>query len=158
MSVRNCLPSKAIDRASDALRRCASQWCETTPPHSTDVEREPVNGPIANWLAAAFAGRVRAEVIAAFAVEAIPVAPVLGVAELFEDAQIAANDLLHTASVPNWGEFRQTGVLVKYTGTPVTIQRAAPERGQHNDDIVRGILGYSTERVAQLRARGVLVD
>jgi crotonobetainyl-CoA:carnitine CoA-transferase CaiB-like acyl-CoA transferase len=41
------------------------------------------------------------------------------------------------------------------SGTPGRFRLPAPKVGEHNDEIYTRI-GYSTERLADLRARGVL--
>jgi crotonobetainyl-CoA:carnitine CoA-transferase CaiB-like acyl-CoA transferase len=136
-----------------ALRAAVASACRTDDPTG-----EPADGPTGAQLAAIFAGRTRDQVLAQLAAAGVPAAPVLGVAELFDDPQILANDLLHTATAANWGEFRQTGTLVHYAATPVTIARVAPQRGEHNEEILRDVLGYSSERIGLLRSRGALVD
>ncbi|HVN83954.1 MAG TPA: CoA transferase [Candidatus Binatia bacterium] len=122
-----------------------------------DPSSEPADGPTGAALVEWFGQQQREEVLGRLAGDQIPAAPVWNVAELFSDPQIAANDLLHTATAPHWGEFRQTGTLVKYAATPVTIQRPAPQLGEHGEAILGELLGYGRERIGALRANGVLV-
>lgn len=142
-----------------SIARCARESCSGLAIAASiangDPTCEPAEGPTGKWLAEIFAGRSRADVLARLAEAGVPAAPVLSIPELFEDAHIAANDLIYTATVAQWGEFRQTGVLVKYATTPVTIQRSAPELGEHTLEILRHTLGYSDEHIDQLRSAGV---
>ncbi|HUI27027.1 MAG TPA: CoA transferase [Candidatus Kryptonia bacterium] len=117
---------------------------------------EPADGATGTRLAEALASRTRGDVLRGLAAARVPAAVVLNVAELFHDPQVAANGLLHAATAAHWGEFRQTGTLVKYAATPVRIARAAPQLGEHTDDILSRVLGYAPARIADLRARGVL--
>ena len=121
-----------------------------------DPTLPPADSATAAQLAEFFAVRQRAEVLASLAAAGVPAAPVLGVIDLFRDPTIAANDLLHAATAAHWGEFRQTGTFVKYSETPVTIERPAPQLGEHGDDILSRVLGYEPSRIAELRTRGVL--
>lgn len=134
-----------------ALRAALIPACRAEDPIA-----EPADGEVGAQLAAAFASRTRDEVLQQLASLTVPAAPVLSVPDLFRDPQIAANDLLHTAHVEHWGEFRQTGILVKYAATPVTIPRAAPQLGEHTDEILHSVLGYTSERIAAVRASGAL--
>ena len=49
-----------------------------------------------------------------------------------------------------------TGVPVHFANARVGFDRPAPSLGQHNDDVYEGLLGYTGERIAQLRADGVI--
>jgi crotonobetainyl-CoA:carnitine CoA-transferase CaiB-like acyl-CoA transferase len=40
--------------------------------------------------------------------------------------------------------------------TPPGAAARAPDAGQHTDQILAGVLGYDTERIAALRAAGAL--
>jgi formyl-CoA transferase len=47
-------------------------------------------------------------------------------------------------------------MLTKFSATSGTIRRAAPMLGEHTDEILREYLGYSAEKIAALRAAGVI--
>jgi crotonobetainyl-CoA:carnitine CoA-transferase CaiB-like acyl-CoA transferase len=47
-------------------------------------------------------------------------------------------------------------MLTKFSATPGTIERAAPMLGEHTDEILREYLGYSPDRIATLRAAGIV--
>ncbi|MBV9327639.1 MAG: CoA transferase [Chloroflexi bacterium] len=49
-----------------------------------------------------------------------------------------------------------TGVPVHFGNATVGFDRPAPGPGQHNDEVYGGLLGYASERIAQLRASGVI--
>jgi crotonobetainyl-CoA:carnitine CoA-transferase CaiB-like acyl-CoA transferase len=40
--------------------------------------------------------------------------------------------------------------------TECKVRGPAPLMGQHNDEVLTGLLGYSTDEVAQMRSRGAL--
>ena len=50
---------------------------------------------------------------------------------------------------------RITGFPVKLSGTPARLRRPAPALGEHTDEILRA-LGYSPDRIAALRERGIV--
>ena len=49
-----------------------------------------------------------------------------------------------------------SGLPVHFANARVGFDRPAPSIGQHNDEVYGGILQYTPERIAQLRADGVI--
>jgi crotonobetainyl-CoA:carnitine CoA-transferase CaiB-like acyl-CoA transferase len=123
----------------------------------SDAGREPVEGSLAQSLAAAFATKTTEEWLSALDRAGVPCAPILPLPPLFSDAHVAANDLIATHTHPQWGEVRQTGILSKFSRTPATLQCVAPMLGQHTAEVLREVAGYSQERITRLlSARAVL--
>jgi benzylsuccinate CoA-transferase BbsF subunit/naphthyl-2-methylsuccinate CoA transferase subunit len=42
------------------------------------------------------------------------------------------------------------------SGTPCEVKSAAPALGQHTNEVMTGLLGYSLDEVEALRAKGAL--
>jgi crotonobetainyl-CoA:carnitine CoA-transferase CaiB-like acyl-CoA transferase len=117
---------------------------------------EPNEGALAAALAEQFAKLGRGDALAALKKSAIPATRVNHLGELFDDPQVLANDLIAELSHSQWGRVKQTGMLTKFSATSGTIRRAAPMLGEHTDEILREYLGYSAEKIAALRAAGVI--
>lgn len=117
---------------------------------------EPNEGALAAALAEQFAKLGRGDALAALKKSAIPATRVNHLGELFDDPQVLANDLIAELSHSQWGRVKQTGMLTKFSATSGTIRRAAPMLGEHTDEILREYLGYSAEKIAALRAAGVV--
>ena len=45
---------------------------------------------------------------------------------------------------------------IKYANSEATVRGHAPMLGEHNADVLRGVLGYGDDRIATLQAQGVL--
>jgi crotonobetainyl-CoA:carnitine CoA-transferase CaiB-like acyl-CoA transferase len=148
-----------VTRAEPALSRSKGESCSVFGVQIEIAEaiREAADGQTAAILCERFAHRSRNDVLTELAAAGVPAAPVLTVAELFEDSQVIANDLIYSATVEHWGEFRQSGALVKYAETPVIIQRPAPQLGEHTEAILRDVLGYPSDRIEALRSEGSIV-
>ncbi len=116
----------------------------------------PNEGALASALSEQFVRLDRTDALAMLKKSAIPATPVNHTRELFDDPQVVANDLIAELSHSEWGRVKQTGMLTKFSATPGKIDRAAPMLGEHTDEILREYLGYSPDRIAKLRAAGII--
>ncbi|MFN8556713.1 MAG: CoA transferase [Dehalococcoidia bacterium] len=93
-----------------------------------------------------------AEAMAVLEAAQVPFGPVNTIADIFADEQFAARRNLVATPDPVYGSVPIPGVVPKLSATPGAIYAPAPEVGQHNDEIYRGLLGISDEEMAHLRA------
>jgi formyl-CoA transferase len=54
------------------------------------------------------------------------------------------------------GKVPVTGVPIKLSESPGSIDHLGPELGQHNDEIYGGLLGLTASEMDQLRTDGVI--
>ena len=54
------------------------------------------------------------------------------------------------------GKRQHCGIPWRMSGTPCEVKSAAPVLGQHTDEVMTGLLGYSAAEVEALRAKGAL--
>ncbi|MEX2237025.1 MAG: CoA transferase [Dehalococcoidia bacterium] len=86
----------------------------------------------------------------------VPCARLRSPLDLFNDPQVAANDLLASGHHAELGQITQTGLLFRLSKTPGVIQRVAPLLGEHTAEILEEIgRGADLERLA---AAGVTVS
>jgi len=86
----------------------------------------------------------------------VPCGPVNDMESLFGDPHLRHRGMVQEVPHPTIGTLRLTGVPLKYSETPGRIQRHPPLLGEHTDEILTEVLGYSDEQIATLRADGVL--
>ncbi len=84
----------------------------------------------------------------------VPCAPVNSVPDALQDMQVVARDMIVDVSTTNWGVLQQIGNPLKF-GTPIKLQEA-PRFGQHSEEILRDILGYSHDRIDELSTSGTV--
>jgi CoA:oxalate CoA-transferase len=85
----------------------------------------------------------------------VPCGPVNSVAEVFEDPQIRAQEMVLDVDHPGHGIVRMLGFPIKLSETPCRIRRSAPELGEHSDEILAE-LGYAEAERAVWRKAGVI--
>lgn len=76
--------------------------------------------------------------------------------DLPDDPQVVANDYVVPFEHPRFGPTKVVGLPVQLSATPGTIRLPAPEFGQHTEQILVDLLGYSWEEVAALKEREVI--
>ena len=84
-----------------------------------------------------------------------PAGPIYNYEQVFEDPHTLAREMMVEMDHPVEGKVKGLGIPVKLSGTPGEIRRAAPLLGEHTDDTLKE-LGYSEERIADLRERKVI--
>jgi crotonobetainyl-CoA:carnitine CoA-transferase CaiB-like acyl-CoA transferase len=77
-------------------------------------------------------------------------------AQLLEDDHLKERDMLLEVEHPKAGKITLNGVAPKFSLTGTSVKGPAPWMGQHNADIYMGLLGYSAEKLAQLKEKGVI--
>jgi crotonobetainyl-CoA:carnitine CoA-transferase CaiB-like acyl-CoA transferase len=76
--------------------------------------------------------------------------------DLPNDPQVKANDYVVDVEHPQFGTTQAVGVPVRLSATPGKVRATAPEFGQHTEEILTELLGYSWEKVAELKERQVI--
>jgi crotonobetainyl-CoA:carnitine CoA-transferase CaiB-like acyl-CoA transferase len=87
---------------------------------------------------------------------AVPCGPVNNMQNLFADPQVHHRGMIAEIPHPTIGTLRLTGMPIKYTETPGAIRRPPPLLGEHTDDVLSGVLGYSADRIDSLRRKGAI--
>ena len=63
----------------------------------------------------------------------------LDLAEVFEDPQVFAQDLVLDVEHPGHGSVRMTGFPVKLSDTPARVHRPAPDLGADTNEILKNL-------------------
>jgi crotonobetainyl-CoA:carnitine CoA-transferase CaiB-like acyl-CoA transferase len=115
---------------------------------------EEINRIVGAWVAE----RTVDEVMAALGPEGanVPCAPVMDVARLRDDPQIAARNMVVPLPHPQLGQVPVTGLPVKLSATPGRLDHLGPALGQHNADIYGALLGLPAAEMERLRSTGVI--
>jgi len=82
--------------------------------------------------------------------------PVQGLIDLVNDPQVLANDYIIERNHEVIGPVRVRGIPVELSKTPGEVKVEAPEFGQHTEEVLIEIGGYSWEDIARFREEEVI--
>ena len=84
----------------------------------------------------------------------VPIAPVNTIADAFDDPQVRHRNMLVEADHPLASTYKMPGNPIKMGQEEVF--GPAPTLGQHNDEVLEGLLGYSQPEILALKENGVI--
>jgi len=87
----------------------------------------------------------------------VPCAPVNTMQEALEDDQVSQRAMILEVTHPSFGVLREVASPIKTAGA-ITAPAPAPQLGEHTESLLSELLHYPPERIAALRAAGVLGD
>jgi len=76
--------------------------------------------------------------------------------DLPDDPQMQANGYVTAFQHPAFGPTQVVGLPVRLSETPGSIRLPAPEFGQHTEEVLTEVLGYSWEEIGRLREEEVI--
>lgn len=95
------------------------------------------------------------EALAALREADVPSAPVLHRHEIFDDPQVRHNGTILESEHPIAGRVRTARPPARFSKTPTAIERPAPGKGEHTDEILTE-LGLASTEIARLRDAGIV--
>jgi formyl-CoA transferase len=86
----------------------------------------------------------------------VPCGPINNMKEVFEDPQVRHRELRVDIPHPSGGSAAVVRSPLRLSETPVEYKLAPPTLGQHNEEILKGLLGRSDADLAKLKASGIV--
>ena len=113
--------------------------------------------PLDRELDASFAELTTAEALDALDAHDVPASHVRDMAELFDDPQIEAREMVATVEHPTAGPMRFPASPMHFSRTPTTVRRHPPALGEHTEAVLREY-GYGGAELAELKKRDVIPE
>ena len=102
-----------------------------------------------------FAGKTTAQWMEILERHSVPAGPIYDVDEMFADPQVRHLGIAQTVTHHARGEVSLIGEPVTLSRTPATLDTAAPDAGEHTDEVLAEF-GLSPAEIAGLRAVGAI--
>ena len=104
-----------------------------------------------------FGKRPRGEWLEILSKEDLVYSPIKDYLEVVNDEQVLENEYIVEYDHPSLGKLREVGIPAKFSETPGRIREPAPQLGQHTEEVLIDMLGYSWEQIEKLRFRRVVL-
>merc|ERR1719189_366778 len=85
-----------------------------------------------------------------------PYGPVNRLKEVFEDPQVEHNQMMRTMPDGTFGDIKQVGPAVKFSSAINQPRSPPPRLGQHTDEVLTNVLGYSPAEIAGFRKNKIV--
>ena len=102
--------------------------------------------------------RSKQEVFAACRAQGVACGPVWNMTELVADEHLSARGYYEPITDPDHAAWMVHGWVWRWTDSGPCILAAAPKFGQHNHEILTGLLGVDEAELSQLAADGIIAD
>ncbi|KAM5449228.1 putative succinate--hydroxymethylglutarate CoA-transferase [Microsporum audouinii] len=86
----------------------------------------------------------------------MPYAAVNDIQGALNHSHVLARGMVQEVDHPDCGPIKLVNTPVKYSHATPGIRSPPPTLGQHTDEVLSSVMGYSKERIAQLKADGVV--
>ena len=120
------------------------------PRFATVVARKRNEDALEALVAGATADRTPAEWMTRLQAVGVPAAIVYHQPDMFDDPQLLARDFFAEIGHPVIGPYLYPGEMAKFARGPADLETPAPTLGQHNEEILQGLLGVDEARYQQL--------
>ncbi len=118
------------------------------------ARHDEIDAKIATWTRA----QQRDDLVPLLQARGVAAAAVSDARDLVENAHLASRQFFVEVEHPDAGRHVFPGLPIHLGATPAVYRRPAPGLGQHNREILVGMLGLTDEDIARLTARKVIAD
>ena len=116
------------------------------------ANRDAATAEVRNWLAGLTTEEAERRLVAHHVVTGI----VKTLDQAARQPQVLARELITEVDDPVLGRIDVMNSSIKYLNSEARVRGPAPMLGEHNAEVLREVLGYSNEKIAALRDKGVL--
>jgi len=129
---------------------------KSDPRFLTNPERTAHQPQLEALLNRHFSTRPRAWWLERLTAAGVPCAPISNVEEVTRDPHLAGRHMILRAGHPSFPGLIVPGSPLKSAGSTAEPDTHAPALGEHTDGVLGALLGYDSERLADLRSRRII--
>ena len=131
------------------------EWADS-PEFRADALRHRHREDLAGRISSITMTQPRSHWLALFDANGIPCGPINDYAQVFQDPQVIAREMVVDIEHPTLGPMKALGSPIKMSATPPDVRRPAPRLGEHTKDVLLET-GFSEEELRRLIEDEVVV-
>jgi formyl-CoA transferase len=85
----------------------------------------------------------------------IPCGPILSMKEILEEPSLRKTGTVVEVDHPKRGKYLSVGNPIKLSDSPADVRRS-PLLGEHTEEVLRGVLGYSEADLRRIKSSGAI--
>ena len=121
-----------------------------------DTSREKNAAELVALLDRVFVSKPAKEWLRIFSAKDLILSPVNSSLDLIQDEQVIANDFIVDFDHPVMGKVGFPGLPFSFSKTPGGPRSAAPELGQHTEQVLIDVAGYTWDELSELRKQEII--
>jgi CoA:oxalate CoA-transferase len=129
---------------------------KSDPRFAANSDRTANHAELESILARHFAANTRSHWLTSLQQANVPCAPIATVAEVAANPHLLQRQMILRAEHPNFDGLIVPGSPLKTKGMDGVPNTRAPALGEHTDEVLQGLLGYDSARIAELRRKRVI--
>lgn len=126
------------------------------PRFAKNSERVRHRAVLVPMLEAVMRTRSKQDWLSALEAAKVPCGAINNLAEVFDDPHVQSRGMVHTWERPGTGPVNLVSSPMKLSATPVRNDVAPPLLGQHTNEVLGELLGFSNEKIQQLRDAAII--
>ncbi len=130
------------------------EW-KTDPDYATPPARLPRLREIFDTIEQWTMTKTKFEVMEICNKQDIPVGPILSMKEIAEEPSLRTTGTVVEVDHPGRGKYLTVGNPIKLSDSAADVRRS-PLLGEHTDEILRKVIGYSDTEIAEIKASGAI--
>jgi formyl-CoA transferase len=144
---------KTFERLAQAMNREDMLTDERYCTNEVRMQRfDEVNGIVQDWVKTMTCNELQTLLDS----YGVPVSPINSIKDIFEDPHYQARENIVEVEHPRLGKVKIPGIVPKFSETPGSVQRIAPDLGEHTDEVLKDLLGMDEAAISRLKERGVI--
>lgn len=128
----------------------------TNPLYLTNKDRVANEASLLAIVSAWIKSKNAAELLAILDAAGAPCSKIYSIKDIFEDPHYAARKNILDIPHPVLGSLKMPGIYPKFSKNPGEVKWGGPALGEHNKEVYGDLLGMDTEKLASLKAAGIL--
>ncbi|XP_013410186.1 succinate--hydroxymethylglutarate CoA-transferase-like [Lingula anatina] len=137
-------------------KRIGMEELSQNPKYSSNKSRVKHRQELIEALSQRFSQKSTSEWLEVFEGCGMPYGPINNMEGVFNDPHVLQTGIVQKMAHPTAGDIRVVGPAVRYSDFDLVLQCPPPTLGQHTEEVLQELLGFSSSQIQGLAEKGVV--